>query len=206
MREERPGRKPRRPSSPSWGLGIFQATGHRDFAFYEFKFLQRVYNTLTDDWAVVQGGTDGRSRYKWAEICRTLELDMKSSMDLFLLAHQGRVGRYEANEILWFLLSDAALQEPYKDLSNLCSNRVGRVRYYLDRPGVDHPSWDTQGPWDWSHYDNPRNPNFSPGAVPPGPYTHVRGDRGIPRNPPHMWRPVALPKDPPPLAARPKTL
>ena len=156
-------------------LGILHSIGRPDFHFYEFKFLQWVYKTLTDDWAIVQGGTDGRSRYKWVEICRTLELDRKSSMDLFLLAHQGRVGRSEANEILWFLLSDAALQEPYKDLSNLCSSKVGQARYKLDRPGPTHHSWTSDDPWRWSNYDHPRNPNFSPLAVPPGSVYVVRG-------------------------------
>ena len=88
-----------------------QAIGHQDFHFYEFKYLHWVHRTLTVDWAIVQGGTlDGQAKVKWIEICRTLELDRKSSVDLFLLAQQGLPGRSEANEILWFLLSDAGLQ------------------------------------------------------------------------------------------------
>ena len=188
-------------------LGILQALGHEGCHYYEFKFLNWVHRILTVDWAIVQGGTlDGQANVKWIEICRTLELDRKSSVDLFLLAHQGRVGRSEANEILWFLLSDAALQEPYRDLSNLCSSKVGQVRYKLDRPGPTHHSWTSDDPWRWSNYDHPRNPNFSPLAVPPGPTNVVRGHRGIPLNPPQRWRPVPLPKEAPPLAARPKTL
>ena len=120
---------------------------------------------------------------KWIDIGKTLELDRKCTVDLFLLAQQCRPGRSEADEILWFLLSDAGLREPYKDLSNMCSNKVGRARYYMDRPGWDHPSWTQRDNWTWSRYDEPRNPNSSPRAVPPGPYKLVRGDDGIPVNP-----------------------
>ena len=187
-------------------LGIMQSIGHPDADFYENKFLQWVRRTLTSDWALVQAGIDGQARLKWVEICRTLELDKKSTVDLFLLAQQGRPGRSEANEILWFLLSHAGLQQPYRDLSNMCSNRVGRVRYYLDRPGKDHPSWWHSDPWTWSRYDDPRNPSFSPAAVPPGPFKLVTGPKGAPLNPPGLWQPVPMPKDPPPLAPRPKTL
>ena len=141
----------------------------------------------------------------WIEILRTLELDKKAQVDLFLLAQQGHAGRTEANEILWGLLSDHALRTPYRDLSNNCSNRVGQARQYLDRPGWGHPSWHGRDPWAWSRYDDPRNPHFSPRVVP---HCHklIIGEGGLPLTPPALWQATPLPKEPPPLAARPKTL
>ena len=200
-------RRTRRHLERLRSLGVLSSIGHPDFEFYEFKYLEWVHKTLTVDWALVQGGSlDGQAKTKWMEIVRTLELDKKACVDLYLLAQQGRPGRAEANEILWFLLSEAGLEEPYRDLSNICTHKVGEARYYLDRPGRTHPSWDESEPWVWSRYDDPRNPNFCSSVVPPGPFKLQRGDRGIPVNPPGLWIPVPRPKGPPPLAARPKTL
>ena len=137
-------------------LGVLHSIGHEDFEWYEFKFLEWVHKTLTTDWALVQGGSlDGQAKTKWLEIVRTLELDKKATVDLFLLTQQGRPGRAEASEILWFLLSEAGLEVPYRDLSNICTRKVGEARYYLDRPGRTHPSWDESEPWVWSRYDDP---------------------------------------------------
>ena len=176
-----------------------QASGHPDFLYYEFKFLKRVQKTLTADWATVQGGFDGQAKVIWIEIFRTLELDKKAQADLFLLAHQGIAGRSEANEILW------SVRTSYRDLSHHCSSRVGDARQYLDRPGPQHWSWNTSAPWTWSRYDTPRNPTFSPLAVPRA-YNLVTGPGGIPLAPPDLWQAASLPAGPPPLRARPKTL
>ena len=200
-------RRTRRHLERLRSLGVLQAIGHPDFQFYEFKYLEWVHNTLTVDCASVQGGSlDGQAKTKWMEIVRTLELDKKSCVDLYALAQQGRPGRAEANEILWFLLSEAGLSEPYKDLSNICTNKVGEARYYLDRPGKTHRIWHGEEPWEWSRYENPRNPNFCISMIPPGPFKLQRGHQDMPLNPPALWLPVPRPRGPPPLAARPKTL
>ena len=79
---------------------MLQASNHPDFLYYEYKFLKWVQKTLTADWATVQGGFDGRAKVMWIEILRTLELDKKAQVELFLLAQQGHAGRAEANGIL----------------------------------------------------------------------------------------------------------
>ena len=52
------------------------------------------------------------------------ELDRKAQMYFMLLAHQGEVGRCEANAILWNLLSVWALNPDHQDLSNKTSSMV----------------------------------------------------------------------------------
>ena len=95
-----------------------KSSDHPDFLHYEYRFLKWVQKTLATDWATVRGGWAGRAKVMWIAILRTLELDKKAQVDLFLLAQQGNAGRTEANEILWGLFSDHALRTPYRDLSN----------------------------------------------------------------------------------------
>ena len=136
--------------------------------------------------ALVQGGVDDEAQAKWIEILQSLELDAKAMWDLMLLAHQGEAGRAEANEILWVLLSDVALDPEYRDMPNKTSTLVGKARKHLDRPPRRH---DDKNFWTWSHYWEPRNPAFAPSAVPRGAFGIFTTVDGRPLLPPQCWRP-----------------
>ena len=123
---------------------------------------------------------------KWIEILQFLELDSKAMWDLMLLAHQGESGRVEANEILWVLLSETALDPQYRDMSNKTSSLVGKARRHLDRPPARHADREF---WTWSHYWEPRNPAFAPSAVPVPPFRICTTREGRPVAPPDCWRP-----------------
>ena len=116
-----------------------------------------------------------------------LELDRKAQMDPMLLAHQGEVGRYEANDILWNLLSVWAPKPDYQDLSNKTSSMVTLARKRIDRPPRDHR--DMWG-WSWSRYCEPQHPQWSPKAVPRDPFGILvkTGPGGVPLPPPDCWR------------------
>ena len=163
-------------------LGVLKLTGHRNFEYYEWRFLKWAHQTLTQDWHLVQGGSGGRSRYKWLEIMQTLELDRKAQVDLFLLAHQGPAGRSEANEILWDMLPNMALTPEYKDLSSKTSAMVGTARRYLDMPPWRHGD---RPYWTWSNYWVPHNKAFDPARVPRGNFTVATRPGGRPISPPH---------------------
>ena len=167
-------------------LGVLKQLGHRDFPYFEYKYLCYIRETLVYKWPLVQGGVDTAAWQKWAEILQVLELDVKSMWDLFLLAHQGRAGRSEANEILWDVLSGPALDPDYRDLSHKVTNLVGRARRHIDRPPARH---EDRAYWTWSHYWVPRNPAFSPDAVPREPFSIYTTPRGRPIAPPHCWQP-----------------
>ena len=113
------------------------------------KFLHR---NLTHNWYIIQFGVDLQAKQLWWEICQVLELDRKSQRDLLILAHTGAHGRAHASRILWKLMSDWALQVPYKDLSHLVSHEVNMARKNLDRPPRLHPdlNW-----WALSCYTDP---------------------------------------------------
>ena len=64
------------------------------------------------------------------------ELDRKAQMDVMLLAHQGEVGRCEANAILWNLFSVWALNLDYQDLSNKTSSMVTVANRRVDSVGI----------------------------------------------------------------------
>ena len=102
-----------------------------------------------------------------------------------LLAHEGLAGRSEANEILWELLSVWALRPEYEDLSHKATHLVSQARRKIERPPEEH--WD-RGRWRWSHYYEPRHPQWSPKAVPKH-YTVLKGPGGVPLPPPQCWGP-----------------
>ena len=166
-------------------LGVLKQMGHPDFAYYEWRHLKFARETLVNHWPLVQGGVDSVAERKWREIIQFLELDEKATRDLMLLAHQGEAGRAEANEILWVLLSDTALDPDDRDMSNRTSALVGRARRHNDRPPERHEdrTW-----WTWSHYWVPRNPAFAPRAVPRDAF-RIFTNNGRPLAPPHCWSP-----------------
>ena len=164
-------------------IGILKKFRHADIVFYEHRFLCWVKDTLTIDWPLIQGGSDDMALEKWMSIFWVLELDRKAQLDLMLLAHQGEVGRCEANEVLWQLLSIWAIRPNYEELSNKCTSMVYEARRHIDRPPQNHRDlWD----WSWSRYCEPRHPQWSPRAVPRDPRV-VTGPGGVPLPPPYCW-------------------
>ena len=170
-------------------LGYLKAVDHPDWRFYELQYLQFIKSTLTDHWAIIQGGHDARALDLWLKIFLALELDLKSQLDLMLLAHSGLVGRTEANFVLWEILSNWALKPEYEDLSNKLSNLVGIARRRFDRP----PEFDSEGLphrdrkwWRWKCYSVPRNIAFSPLEIPTE-YKLLKGVGGEPLPPPRCW-------------------
>ena len=144
-------------------LGRLKVASVEGFLYFEHKFLCWVHEVLTYHWDTVQGGTDIHATRLWHEIFMTLELDRKAQGDLMLLAHEGLVGRSEANEILWELLSVWALRPEYEDLSHKVTNMVYIARRNLDRPPKEH---EDRGRWRWQKYYVPRHPQWGPTAVP----------------------------------------
>ena len=164
-------------------LGFLKKVNHPCAEFYEHWHLKFIYKCLTDDWGLIQGGSDPRARTKWQEVMQHLELDRKAMVDLFLLAHSGEAGRAEANEILWSLLSIWALKPEYEDLSHKTSSLVKRARRFIDRPPRTH---DDRLSWCWKKTWEPRHPEFMPSAVPRD-YSVVKGPGGVPLAPPQCW-------------------
>ena len=156
------------------------------FRYFEYRFLEWVYGMLTECWGLVQGGTSQSAMLLWTDIFMTLELDERACQDLMLLAHLGEAGRAEANEILWQILTVTALKAEYKDISHKVTSMVGRARRNLDRPPRCHRD---RGQWNWRNYWEPRNPRFSPRAVPQY-YTVLTGDGGKPLPPPDCFGPA----------------
>ena len=76
-------------------------------------YLKFIHESLTEDWGIIQGGTDNEALDKWLTIFSTIELDRKVQVDLMLLAQAGLAGRAEANEIMWDILSVWALKPEY---------------------------------------------------------------------------------------------
>ena len=111
------------------------------------KTLQKI---LTEKWQILQGGYDRQALHEWLKVLTYLEIDCKAQRDLFLLIHSGTVGRTYANKILWKLLSVHALQEDYKDLSNLVTHEVYEARSEFDRPPREHYNMDW---WWWTYYE-----------------------------------------------------
>jgi hypothetical protein len=170
-------------------LGILVNSNHPAKDFYEHRFLVWVKDTLTTQWPLIQGGNDDEALALWLSIFWVLELDRKATLDLMLLAHQGGVGRCEANEVLWQLVSFWAIKRPYEDLSNKCTSMVHAARRHIDRPPSFHDDFRN---WSWSLYDVPRHPQWSPEQVPRDRDGNLvvrfrTGDGGVPLAPPQCW-------------------
>ena len=173
-------------------LGVLKYSRDPHFRFFELLFLKRIHQLLTRHWHLMQAECDERATALWHEALWLLEIDTKGQTDLFLLAQCGAAGRAEANEILWNLLTNEALDSEYLDLSHLLSNRVREARRYFERPPRDHVD---RGTWDWGRYWRVRNPAFSPEEVkrqhPGAPLRHERlhvtSTGGVPLAPPRCW-------------------
>ena len=156
------------------------------FEYYEHYYLKLIHKTLTEYWPNIQFGLDIHTMDLWYTIFQFLELDAKARRDLMLLVHSGEIGRAYANKIMWKLLSEWALEDPYRDLSNKVSAEVGWSRMHFDRPPGGHYdlTW-----WRWRLLENLPGPlkYFSPRAKPKGKFDVHQGPGGVPLPPPHCW-------------------
>ena len=144
-----------------------------------------VAQTLTKDWALIQGGTDPGRSETLMTVFVVLELDEKAIRDWWLLSHSGVAGQAEASELLWTLLSDKALDPAYEDLSRWVSNQVNTVRQRFDRPPDASPDLNK---WAWFLTGVPRNMAFSAWAAEPFVGLDFRtGPGGVPLPPPDLW-------------------
>ena len=166
-------------------LGLLKLYGDLSFRYFEYHYLRWTEDIVTRRWPEVQGGSNDNAASAWAEICMVLELDRKACADLMLLAHLSIAGRAEANEILWHLLTNWALDPDYEDLSHKVTKKVFMARRYLDRPPTTH---EDRGAWRWQKYYVPRHPQWSPLTVPRA-FTVLKGPRGEPLPPPACWGP-----------------
>ena len=152
----------------------------------EHKFLHKCFTT---DWALLQFGADREALEEWWLILKVLELDRKAQLDLMCLACSGVPGRAWANRILWYLMSDWALEVQYLDLSRKVSNEVGWARRSFDRPPAGHKdlTW-----WRWSYLQEARGKAdpFSPEAVPRVAWNLATGPGGEPWPPRWCWGPL----------------
>ena len=164
-------------------LGWLKFLGNEHFEYFEYHYLKIIHKTLTDDWALIQFGTDLHAMDKWYSIFKFLELDAKARRDLMLLVHSGEIGRAHANRIMWKLLSEWALDDQYRDLSNKVSSEVGWTRMHFDRPPAGHEdlTW-----WRWSllEYLPGSLKYFGPRAKPTGRFDVHKGPGGVPLAPP----------------------
>ena len=156
------------------------------FEYFEYHYLQIIHKTLTEHWATIQFGLDIEALNLWKEIFKFLELDAKSRRDLLLLAQSGEVGRAHANKIMWKLLSEWALEDEYRGLSNKVTSEVRWARSTFDRPPAGHHDlrW-----WRWSYLET-LNWNlwfFGPRAKPEGRWDVHTGEGGAPLPPPQCW-------------------
>ena len=155
--------------------------------WFEDWYLHWVHETLTYNWAVIQGGTSGYAKTYLNQIWQVLELDSKAIADWYLLAQQSENGRTQANKILWELLSWYALEPDYRNLSALLSHLVGTSRRNHDRPPRHHDDFDS---WYWAKYWEPREgtAQYGPRRAPVPWTTAVEvGPRGEPLAPPACW-------------------
>ena len=77
-----------------------------------------------------------------------------------------------------------ALAPEHRDLSNLASSLVGKVRRKMDRPYWDH-EW--RPSWTWACYTDPPNKTFDPRAVPRENFLVETGPGGMPLLPHRAW-------------------
>ena len=171
-------------------LGYLKTIGHPNFRFYEFTYLKFIHRCLTVDWGLIQRGIDQETEGLglWMKIFLALELDTKAQQDLMLLAQSGLVGRAEANMVMWNFLSSWALKPEYLDLSNIVTNMVGKHRRFIDR--APKKAIEDYNTWKWSKYRDPREPAWSPLAVPRNGWTIRHGSGGEPLAPPMCWGPL----------------
>ena len=177
---------------PDMSLGVLKKAKHPDFEALEWLFRKRLWDLSTNFWPKVQGGTDDEALEMWKDIWKVLELDADSWMDIMLLVHQGPVGRSEANQILWEVLTKWACSREYKNLSRKVSSMIGASRRAIDRPPDNHR--DLEG-WSWRKALISRYPEYLAEAVPADPRV-IMGPGGVPRAPPGCFMPPPPPPEP----------
>ena len=103
-----------------------------------------------------------------------------------LLAQSGEVGRAWANRLMFKMLSEWALDDTYKDLSNKVSSEVMWSRMEFDRPpgGHQHLIW-----WRWHRLETlgPKVKHWGPRSGPQGRFDVHTGPGGTPLPPPQCW-------------------
>ena len=159
--------------------------------WFEYQYLVFLKKCLTEYWEDLQCDVSMETLEKLHCIMNVLELDRKARMQLMFLYNSGMPGRTCANQLLWDLLSDWALDPVYEDLSYKVRMEVLELRKTFDRPPGDHE--DLFG-WTWERYKVPLDKywRWSPKAVP----RRVRPDlplpvrtyeNGRPLEPPYCW-------------------
>ena len=160
--------------------------GERLFKYWEWRYLKFIHTTLTEHWHLVQGDWP-ESKLMWKKMFEVLELDDKAIKDIMLLAHSEQVGRAEANEILWRLLTGEALNPDYKDLSHLVTKLCKEAKKNIDGP----PNWHHHNEWwSWEKYIVVRNRQFDPVRCPRegDKFVVITGEGGEPLEPPRCWK------------------
>ena len=125
-------------SQPRRLLGILKEINDPYFRHFELIYLRFIRKLLVRQWHLMQAERDERALKCWRQALWLLEVDTKGQVDLFLLAQCGLAGRAEANEILWNLLSECALDQSYRDLSYPVSHQAHEARQAMERPPKEH--------------------------------------------------------------------
>ena len=167
-------------------LGWLKYIEDPSFAHMEWHYLKFLKENLTAYWYIIQFGTDKETLDRWYLIFKVLELDRKAQLDLMLLAHSGLLGRGYANQVLWELMSNWALDANYEDLSHKVTSMVSWARKDIDRPPVWHEdaAW-----WTWKCYEEPQRKivPWLPSSKPPQKWYLMTGPNGEPLPPPCCW-------------------
>ena len=179
---------PHRPHLRS--IGVLIEKEHEFAAYFELEFLHLMKQYATDMWPSVSGGDDQDSLDLTKKLYVALELDEKAIMDLMLLAQSGEVGRAEYNYLVWKLITEIAIEPPYKDLSHKVSQMALIARGHFDRPPAQN--WGLRAEWGWSYLMKPRFWDWSPCAVPDeylrGDEQVLTGEGGMPFEPPWCYK------------------
>ena len=166
-------------------LGLLKAIDHPFFPLLEWRYHLFIRKCLVEYWPPLQCGADEVALGMRKLIFLVLEIDRKAKLDFMLLAQSGENGRALANELLWNLLSNTALNGDYRNLSNLVSSDVKWYRRLLDRPPDNHRDRER---WGWNLLWVVQKPDWGPRAPPPVETVRIRTlPGGIPLAPPACW-------------------
>ncbi len=170
-------------------LGVICELQSEYAEYYELEFLHLMRDYATDLWPSLSGGHDADCLDMTRRLYVALELDEKAIMDLMLLAQSGEVGRAEYNHVMWKLITEVAIEPPYRDLNRKVSQMVLNARTHFDRPPAQE--WGERKAWGWASLMKPRFWDWSPCAVP---VEYLNGDKmvltgsgGMPLEPPWCY-------------------
>ena len=137
-------------NAPLNTLGVLKKMGHPSYEFLRHSYNHVVFQALTKDWHMYQGGNSQKATFMLLALFETLELDRRAVRSYFLLAQSGDVGRALANQLLWNLLTGPAMHPDHLDLSAWVTTFAKHQRQrYLDRPPRSHKALQH---WDWIHH------------------------------------------------------